>query len=214
METRCYGNQDAGVVLLQLVGEHDADHMQEECSLLQELSGRTDFCLIAVKVEDWNRDLSPWQAPAVFGKEAFGGAAEHTIAYLKESVLPTISPQKKLLLGGYSLAGLFALWASTRLDRVCGVAAVSPSVWFPDFLPYVKANPPKTSAIYLSLGDREERTRNPVMSTVGSCIRTLEQEFTARNYACKLEWNQGNHFMEPEKRTAKGFAWLLEQVSK
>ena len=28
---------------------------------------------------------------------------------------------------------------------------------------------------------------------------------------CTLEMNQGNHFKEPDIRTAKGFAWLLNE---
>jgi hypothetical protein len=26
---------------------------------------------------------------------------------------------------------------------------------------------------------------------------------------CVLEWNKGNHFKEPDIRTAKAFAWLV-----
>ena len=27
---------------------------------------------------------------------------------------------------------------------------------------------------------------------------------------CNLEWNQGNHFREPDIRIAKAFAWVME----
>lgn len=30
-----------------------------------------------------------------------------------------------------------------------------------------------------------------------------------RGVECVLEWNRGNHFTEPDIRTAKAFAWLL-----
>ncbi len=29
-----------------------------------------------------------------------------------------------------------------------------------------------------------------------------------RGVSCVLEWNEGNHFKEPDIRTAKAFAWL------
>ena len=64
-------------------------------------------------------------------------------------------------------------------------------------------------AVYLSLGDKEERTRNPVMAQVGSAIREAEGIFSAAGKACLLEWNKGNHFKEPDLRTAKAFAWLM-----
>ena len=31
---------------------------------------------------------------------------------------------------------------------------------------------------------------------------------------CILEWNEGNHFKDPDIRTAKGFAWLLNHTKK
>ena len=73
--------------------------------------------------------------------------------------------------GGYSLAGLFSLWAAYQTDVFSGIAAASPSVWFPGFIEYMKEHEIKSETVYLSLGDREEKTRNSVMSQVGNCIR-------------------------------------------
>jgi len=66
--------------------------------------------------------------------------------------------------------------------------------------------------VYLSLGDKEEKTRNPVMRTVGDNIRRQHELLQADPSCekCILEMNQGNHFKEPDIRTAKGFAWLLQ----
>ena len=62
------------------------------------------------------------------------------------------------------MAGLFSLWAAYQTDAFAGVAAASPSIWFPDFLQYMKEHDIRTESVYLSLGDREEKTRNPVMA--------------------------------------------------
>ena len=59
------------------------------------------------------------------------------------------------------MAGLFSLWAAYQTDAFGGVAAASPSIWFPDFLQYMKEHDIRTESVYLSLGDREEKTRNP-----------------------------------------------------
>ena len=64
---------------------------------------------------------------------------------------------------------------------------------------------------YLSLGDKEEKTRNPVMDTMGTVIRQLHSFFTEKEIPCILEWNEGNHFRQPDVRMAKGFAWLLNR---
>ena len=67
----------------------------------------------------------------------------------------------------------------------------------------------KADKVYLSLGNREEKTRNPIMSTVGDRIREANELLKQRGVNCTLEWNDGNHFREPDVRTAKGFVWLL-----
>ena len=91
------------------------------------------------------------------------------------------------------------------------MAAASPSVWFPGFTEYIKENNIKAKAVYLSLGDREEKTRNPVMSQVGNCIRMGYEWLRECGINCTLEWNQGSHFKEPDIRTAKAFAWIMAE---
>ena len=213
-----YGNPEAGTVLLQMVGEHDMGSLEREAELIRELSGE-DFLLAAVKTGDWNGDLSPWPAPAVFGKEDFGGGAEATLGSLLEEVIPSLTdpsagPKKQLIIGGYSLSALFALWAGTQTDLFAGIAAASPSMWYPGFTDFLREHPPRVDAVYLSLGNKEEKTRNPVMARVGEAIREAEDILKAAGKDCTLEWNQGNHFKEPELRTAKGFAWVMGRCLK
>ena len=200
-----YGDPAASTVLVQMADDHDLAVLENEAALIRELSGN-DFHLIAVKVDDWNHDLSPWKAPAVFGNESFGDGAESTLS----EVLKLLSDMSKTYyIGGYSLAGLFALWAVHQTDLFAGAAAASPSIWFPGFLDYMKEHEIKTRSIYLSLGDREEKTRNPVMAQVGSCIRSAHTLLEERGLRCTLEWNKGNHFKDPDLRTAKAFAWVM-----
>ena len=63
-----YGNPSASTVLIQPVDDHDLEEMETEFNEIRK-QGKADFQLIAVKVDNWNRDLSPWEAPAVFGRE-------------------------------------------------------------------------------------------------------------------------------------------------
>ena len=176
--------------------------------MIREQTG-ADFCLAAVQTESWNRDLSPWQAPAVFGKEDFRGGAAETLARILEMFR---GDDRTLYIGGYSLAGLFSLWAAAQTDRFAGVAAASPSVWFPGFTDYLRTNRIRSGAVYLSLGDREEKTRNPVMAEVGNRIRQAEEILKGQGVKTILEWNSGNHFREPDLRTARAFAWILNET--
>lgn len=204
-----YGDTNAPVVLIQMVDDHDLGGMEAEVAALRRLT-ETDFCLTAIKARRWNDDLSPWPAPAVFGREGFGGGAADTLA---EALARCAGRDRTRIIGGYSLAGLFALWAAYQTDAFSAVAAASPSVWFPGFLDYMRAHRPQTAAVYLSLGDREARTRNPVMATVADRIREAFDLLNAQGVNTTLEWNQGNHFRDAGLRTAKAFAWAMKQAN-
>ena len=206
MDFHFFGESDSQTVLIQPVDEHDLGFMEKEVSHIRELSS-TPFSLIACRVPDWNRDLSPWPAPAVFGTEDFGEGASETLS----GILTLCKDDSRTyFIGGYSLAGLFALWAVHQTDRFSGVAAASPSVWFPGFTEYCRSRGiPKTGRIFLSLGDREDKTRNPVMATVADRIRDLYDLWKPGIPDCTLVWNEGNHFRDPDIRTASAFAWLI-----
>ena len=138
---RVYGTVGAEYLLLQMADEHDPAGMEREAEALRRQTARP-FLLVAVPVENWNDDLSPWSAPPAWGKQGFGGRAEDTLAWLEQAV-PSIRRQysikedAKVILGGYSLAGLFALWAATRTDTLYGVAAAvmlaSVVLWFSSY---------------------------------------------------------------------------------
>ncbi len=122
------------------------------------------------------------------------------------------SPENvKIILGGYSLAGLFALWASTQTKLFYGVAVASPSVWFPGWMEFEQRHPMQAQHVYLSLGDKEEHTKNTVMAVVGDNIRTLHSRLIERGADCALEWNSGGHFKNADLRTAKAFRWTMEE---
>jgi hypothetical protein len=52
------------------------------------------------------------------------------------------------------------------------------------------------------------------MSAVGDCIRRTEDTLRDRHGTpCVLEWNEGNHFREPDRRTARAFAWCMDRLA-
>ena len=212
---RIYGEAHAEYLLLQMTGEHELQSMESEVAAIAQSAHH--FLFAAIPVENWNDALSPWEAPAVWGKQGFGGKAGDTLRFLTEQVIPTLEQQfrlpknVKIILGGYSLAALFALWVSTQTDLFYGVAAASPSVWFPGWMEFEQQHPMQAQHVYLSLGDKEERTKNTVMAAVGDGIRALHSRLTARSTDCTLEWNSGGHFKNADLRTAKAFRWAMEE---
>ena len=212
---RIYGEANAEYLLLQMTGEHELQSMNNEVDAIAQ-SGRKHL-FAAVPVSNWNDELSPWEAPAVWGKQGFGGNAVDTLCFLTEQVIPVLKQQfelpesVKIILGGYSLAGLFALWASTQTNQFYGIAAASPSVWFPGWMEFEQQHMIQMQHIYLSLGDKEERTKNTVMAAVGDNIRALNSRLAERGTDCTLEWNSGGHFKDADLRTAKAFQWAMEE---
>ena len=120
-----YANKNPEYLLIQPVNEPHAQMLDQQIRFMTEHTKKS-FLLAAFLVKDWNQDLSPWCAPAVFGKESFGEGAGETLAFIEKMLIPEIAGRYKLeegikdipvILGGYSLAGLFALW-STYQERV------------------------------------------------------------------------------------------------
>lgn len=204
-----------GYLLLQPVDEHDIEALGEEMDIL---SAKADegILFVAFQAENWNDELSPWAMAAVFGKEGFGGSAGETLLFLEKKLLPQVREKYgldenvRIILGGYSLAGLFSLWSGYQTKTFDAIAAASPSVWFEGWVQYAEEHKPLTDKIYLSLGDREEKTKNQIMKQVGDAVRTQAEILKEQNIMSTLEWNAGGHFQDSGKRTAKGFLWCIE----
>ena len=210
----CFLYQDAEAthLLIQPIDEHDLEVLDQEVNAIKELSDKP-FSLLAFMIKDWNQELTPWAAPTVFGKVPFGNGAGKTLGFITNQLLPEVQENiPHLILGGYSLAGLFALWAGYQTDRFEGIAAASPSVWYPQWIDYASENKPLAKSVYLSLGDKEEKAKNPVMAQVGNAIRKQHELLTEQKINTILEWNAGNHFVDSDKRMAKGFARAINNL--
>lgn len=217
-ECKAYISDNPSYLLIQPVDEHDYESLDSETAYISGHFSKP-YTLVSFSIKDWNKDLSPWEAPPVFGKEGFGNGASDTLRFIEVLLLPYIyqnfgiSKDIPIILGGYSLAGLFALWSCCQTNAFKAIGAASPSVWFPGFLDYVKENSTDTSVIYLSLGDKEEKAKNPTMATVGDCIKDLNAYFDSIDITTTLEWNEGNHFKDADIRTAKAFVWCMERIN-
>ena len=212
MKVNYQGNREAKIVLLQIIGEHELPLLEEELSHIKAITQSTDFLFITVQVDSWNDDLSPWPATPIFGEAAFAGNAEKLLTRIKHEVIALllrVSPDKRIFVGGYSLAGLFVLWAAYQTNLFEGIAAVSPSVWFPKFVDFVHNNKILTNRVYLSLGDKEAKTRNQILAQVENDIYDVYRSLRDHRLSSILVWNEGSHFKEPALRMAKGFAWLM-----
>lgn len=224
-----YADEHPQALLIQTLGQQEHGSIDREVELISHHTGKP-FVMAAFCINDWEAELTPWHDPAISKRQAVGEHAFDTLDYITDSLIPYLhsrwSGEKAsptgggvkgalpVILGGYSLGGLFARWAASKAEHFDAVTAVSPSLWICAWRDFSDAHGVYARYIYLSLGDREEFTKSRAIAQVGDNIRweyehlkqTLGPDHTT------LEWNPGNHFMNAAERTARGFSWCIEKV--
>lgn len=179
--------------------------------------GCPDFDLVAISELDWNADLSPWAAPSVVtDNDGFAGNAGGFTEFIRKSVIPyaesiTGAPSYRII-AGYSMAGLYALYAPYITDIFSKSVCASGSVWYEGFLDFAENNGfvRRPDCIYLSLGDMESRTKNPVLSQTERCMDRLYHSYSQLGIPTIFEMNKGNHYKNAVLRLAKGIVWSLK----
>ena len=205
--------QNAPLVLLHTVRDEGTTVFQAARRLSE-----ADFSFAAVGGLDWDREMSPWPCPPLFqGDTPCSGGADAYLESLTGEILPAIlarlpAPPSSISLAGYSLAGLFAVYAMHKTELFARVASASGSFWYPDFLEYATQHKPlrNPERLYVSLGDKEAKTRHKILRTVEENTRALCEHYKRMGIATVFERNPGNHFRDTEERMAKGIAWILE----
>ena len=203
------------VLLVEAIDARELEGLDAELSAIKE-GCKHRFAYVALIVEDWNNELAPWTAVPVFGNVPFGDGAQNTLEIIKDGVIPEMHRRfdslkgADIIIGGYSLAGLFALWCCYEYDLFQGVAAASPSVWYPEWMKFIGSHNPNAKRIYLSLGDAESKTKNTTMATVEENIRAMYDSLKCMpGIESSLVFNPGGHFKDPFLRTAHAFIWAL-----
>lgn len=210
---------------------------------------KKSFMLVAYEVEDWDAYFSPWYTEMENNKRIFLGNGNQTLHWLLEQCIPYVEEiyikqivkkdniannhdkikKNNRYLVGYSLAGLFSLWAFYECKQFEGVASCSSSLWYPGWKEYIMHKDfINGGKVYFSLGKKEEKTRNSMMAQIGEVTRFQYNKIASSIYERQrvneslnrksniqtiLEWHEGGHFHQVEQRIAKGIAWLLNSNS-
>lgn len=203
-------NPTSPLIVLNMFARQDEE-------ILSYLKG--DCSLLAIEGLDWDDDLTPWECPSLGkGDKPCLGKADVYLAYLEEDLIPAVMRENALRpsefgIAGYSLAGLFAIYAATKSPLFSLVASCSGSLWYPSFKEYLILHPlkPEVRRVYLSLGDLESHTRHPLLREVLANTEFAFQLFKKQGKDVKFELNKGNHFAFSAERTAKGIDFLLSE---
>ena len=202
-------------ILVQTLGNHERSMFDATAEAVFEKTG-VPFVMAAFQVFDWDLDLTPWYDPAINRDPKVGTMTGDTLSYVLNSLLPELESRYgslPVILGGYSLGGLFSLWSASQTDRFAAIAAASPSLWIRDWLPFAETHPVKAPYVYLSLGDQEEHVKNRSIAQVGNAVRgeyeLLRAQLGGGN--CTLVWNPGSHFQDGVERLSSAFAWCIKK---
>lgn len=178
-----------------------------------------DLNLLCIGNLNWNHDMTPWYChPLSKDDTPCTGGADEYLKLLLSEILPRA---KELIKGtpshtgiaGYSLAGLFALYAMYRCDVFDRAASMSGSLWFPKFKDYVLENSMKRTPdkLYLSLGDKEAKTKHQLLKTVQDNTQTIAEHYRQLEIDLTFELNSGNHFKDEAIRSAKGIMAIIRE---
>ncbi len=183
------------------------------------LKGMTDkkICLAVISDIDWNKEMSPWECPPLRKNDSpFTGGADDYLKKLVHKIIPAIKDElkyepKEIVIAGYSLAGLFAIYSLYKTDVFSAAVSASGSMWFPNFNEYTEKNElcKKPVKVYFSLGDKEAKTKNLLLAKVEKNTSDIFNRFCNLGIDTVFEMNPGNHFKDAEVRLAKGIAWIL-----
>ena len=182
-------------------------------------AGCPPFTLVAISDLDWNHDMVPWDSPPAFkNAEPCTGGADDYLRLLIDEIIPTAEKEIDGVprwrgVAGYSLAGLFSLYAIYRTDLFSRVGSMSGSLWFPGMKEYILSHEPKRRPdhIYFSLGDKESKTRNPILRNVRQNTEEIQASYQGKGIDTVFQLNPGNHYDHAAERTAAGMVWLLNR---
>ena len=209
-----FGEENAPAPIVYLhTFEHEGSIVWEQCRKI----GTKKFILVEIDGVDWNADMSPWPIEKMFaGDIPCSGKAAQWLQVLVSQIIPEVESslaavqnnatavqqsasdqnfaKPKRFIAGYSLAGLFALWAAYNTDVFDGVISGSGSFWFPGFV-----------------------VKNETLNKVEENTLWLFNNYREKGYNAFFEFNTGNHYMQTQRRIAKGIKWSLsasQQIGK
>ena len=109
-QCRLFGAGKPSYLLIQPSARHESASLEDEVRKTAALSP-VPFALLAICLEDWIIDLMPWPDRNISRDAEAGEHAADTLQYILSSAVPELLGRfgsLPLILGGYSLGGLFA----------------------------------------------------------------------------------------------------------
>jgi predicted alpha/beta superfamily hydrolase len=198
---------------------YDIEYQEAGAGILEasRACGCRPFHLVTISGVHWTEELSPWPTTKLVSPEgSFAGRADMFRELLEQEVVPFVQdrlPDRPSFqcLAGYSLAGLFAMYMMYHTSCFSHFISASGSLWYPGFMSYAakQALAGRPAKVYLSIGDRESRTKHAWLKTTEDNTRQLAAMLQAAGIPSRFVLNPGGHFRQPQQRLAAGIKWSL-----
>lgn len=164
-------------------------------------------CVVMVYPYEWTEMMTPWQHSGKGMGKTGGGAefAEEFVPDLLSYVEKDFGNEvKERGIAGYSLGGLEAFYMACNMEIFDFAGSVSGSFWYPGAVEYFEKNPmrERVGNVYMSLGAKEERTKDPERQAVRKNTDVIAERVGAVK-ELRYEINGGGHFTDIAGRIGK-----------
>ena len=194
--------------------------LQMEEGDLASIEALADECgvnIVLMSDFDWESYMTPWEAPDAVRKnrmyEGKGRAfleefIEDYSFYIEHSL--RIDKAERYLVG-ISLSGLFAVWATAQKDYFKGVASISGSFWFEDFVEWIsKQETLSCERYYFSLGAKEKDSKNKMFAGVQEATEAVVEYLRSIDKEVIFELNEDSHSANIMRKIGDAVNALIE----
>lgn len=172
--------------------------------------------VVYVVIEDWDNMLTPWPAKGLYRSDPdFKGNASEFLERLLEELIPGIETDQglqpsKRAIAGYSLAGLFSVYAFANADIFHCAASMSGSFWYEGWVDYIESlnlNKEGCSA-FLTLGDKERKAKEKILHSVQDNTELTVKALNSWGVKTQYHLVPGGHFDHIYERVNEGLTAL------
>lgn len=182
------------------------------------MAGELSCAVVWVQGCYWERDFTPWPMPRIFRKgEDFKGEAEDYLDLLTDRIIPRteemlgIEPKVRAI-AGYSLGGLFALYASYLTEDFDAVCSISGSLWYEGWIDFMTKGRCLARYVHMSLGEGESKVKKQYFSRVEDCTKMALSVLTRQGTEARLDMTDGTHRELVHERIAGTLKLFAEKI--
>ena len=224
------------------------DSAEHPFDIAQTAYGRAST-VVAIPIANWNDALTPWPAPGFYEDEPwFGGHGDETLKNLLNHTIPKIEAELGMCrttaqpalhndnagsirraICGYSLGGLFALYAFVNDARFDACASISGSLWYQGWMDHLRETTEKLVSsgsvdpdrpgkqdryAFLSVGTKECKSGLPLFRCVEDNMHASAD--LLRAVGCRVDAivGPGNHMQHIPERFEAALAELDEFLAR